>query len=749
MLKQKPKLVVIGNGMAGIRCLEEILKLAPDRFEMTVIGEERHPNYNRMMLSKVLQGSSSFDEIVLNPYEWYKEHGIALHTGERAVRIRTGEHREVETASGLCLPWDHLIIAAGSSAFVPPIPGADKSGVISFRNLEDCAAMIRASGSVRRAAVIGGGLLGLEAARGLLNLGMDTQVVHNAPFLMNRQLDETAARLLQKELERQGMRFRLNTTTASITGLGRAKGLLFADGERLQADLVVLAVGITPNTELAAASGISSRRGILVDDGLQTNMPGVYALGECAEHRGIAYGLVAPLYEQAKVLANRLCGASGDAYRGSTLYTRLKVSGVEVFSAGEIREDQAEVAQRTEDGIRGLYRKVTMKEGRIVGAILYGDTAESGSLLKLIGQQASIESLSSGVGAGGGLQAAAASLPEADAVCACNEVSKSAIMQAVISDGLTSADQVKRATGASGSCGGCRPMVEALVEYAKSGAGSAPAARSDREEAAEEALCGCVPFGRAGLKAAVQAARLGLSVSERASAPIGLTGRGFRLIPEQEWTGGCEICRPAVLYYLQTRSGDHAYESEHTEGTRACKAHIPMREEPSDRYLPADAVHRIEARLARSLRSVGLPGAVDAAVSAGPHDPRGIAVRDIGLGRCPAGWELYAGGHAEHPVRAGEWLGVAENEEEAVLFGQALLQLYREQAFYGEALWEWFERVGLRSVREILLDRALREELAWRLGKDAEEAALRAEDVIRIAAPDAPGPHAELKSVSR
>ncbi|QDH22770.1 FAD-dependent oxidoreductase [Saccharibacillus brassicae] len=730
MSEQKPKLVVIGNGMAGIRCLEEILKLAPDRFEMTVIGEERHPNYNRMMLSKVLQGHSSFDEIVLNPYEWYREHGIALHTGERAVRIRTGARREVETASGLSLPWDRLIIATGSSAFVPPIPGADKSGVIAFRNLEDCSAMIRASGSVRRAAVIGGGLLGLEAARGLLNLGMDTQVVHNAPFLMNRQLDETAAKLLRKELESQGMRFRLNTTTTAITGLNRVKGLRFADGGRMETELVVLAVGITPNTELAADSGIAIRRGIVVDDSLQTNMPGVYAVGECAEHRGIAYGLVAPLYEQAKVLANRLCGASDEPYVGSTLHTRLKVAGVDVFSAGEIREDQAEVAQRTEDGLRGLYRKVTMQGGRIVGAILYGDTAESTSLLKLIARQASVDTLVSGgeagTKAGGGMQAAAAALQGGEQVCACNEVSKDSIVQAVVSGGLSSADQVKRATGASGSCGGCRPMVEALVEYAKSGAGLVLAGEAAAEAPdSEEALCGCVPFGRAGLKAAAEAVRPDYAPGGPGFARGGVPGRGVHLIPEREWAGGCDICRPAVLYYWQVGSGSGAREDEAGGARRYSmrEAGIEGRAEPAGMFAPADAeaeaARRIGEHLARSLRAAALPGPVDAAVSAGPDDPRGIAVRDIGLGRCPAGWELYAGGHAEHPVRAGEWVGVAGSEEEAALLGEALLQLYREQAFYGEALWEWFERFGLRSVREILLDRTLREELAWRLAEEA------------------------------
>ncbi|NGZ75598.1 FAD-dependent oxidoreductase [Saccharibacillus alkalitolerans] len=720
MLKQKPRLVVIGNGMAGIRCLEEILKLDPDRFEIAVIGDERRPNYNRIMLSKVLQGSASLEDIVLNPYEWYREHGIALHTGERAVRIHAGACREVETASGMRLPWDRLIVATGSSAFVPPIPGTDKKGVISFRNLEDCNAMIRASEAGGRAAVIGGGLLGLEAARGLLNLGMETEVVHNAPFLMNRQLDETAAKLLRRELENQGMRFRMGAHTESITGPGRARGLLFSDGTRMRADLVVLAVGIKPNTELAAASGIRSSRGILVDDELETNLPGVYAIGECAEHRGIAYGLVAPLFEQAKVLARRLCEAPTEPYRGSILYAQLKVSGVDVFSAGEIRESEADVAQRWEDGIRGVYRKVTMKEGRIVGAILYGDTAESGTLLKQIRQEAFVSALPSGSGGQGGAREAAAALPEGERICACGDVSKAEIVQAVMRDGLTTADQVKQATGASGSCGGCRPMVAALVEYAKSG-GAAAAAPAEEPE--EEAVCGCVPFGRSGLKSAAKAAGRSLPANIGAAGANAAVLREIRLVPEKNWEGGCGVCRPAVLYYLfghaETEVGDE--EKDNRRGRRGTAVRVAAPAYSSAAAVEAGAIGR---RWSERWEKIVLPGPVEAAVSAGPDYPAGVPVRDIGLRRCPAGWEFYAGGHAEHPVRQGELIGIMDNAEDAAAIGDALLQLYREEAFYDEPLWEWFGRIGLRTVREVLLDRTLREELALRFERESKGVAM-------------------------
>lgn len=716
MLKQKLKLVVIGNGMAGIRCLEEVLKLDAERYEIAVIGEERHPNYNRILLSKVLQGSASLEDIVLNPYEWYREHGIALYTGERAIRIHAGERQEVETASGLIVPWDRLIIATGSSAFVPPIPGVEKKGVISFRNLEDCSAMIRASETGRRAAVIGGGLLGLEAARGLLNLGMETEVIHNASFLMNRQLDYTSARMLRRELEGQGMIFRLNAVTESITGVGRAKGLLFADGSRTKADLVVLAVGIKPNTGLASASGIIVNRGIVVDDDLRTNVPGVYAIGECAEHRGIAYGLVSPLYEQAKVLARRLCEEPSEPYRGSTVYAQLKVSGVDVFSAGDIREEAVDVAQRSEDGIRGVYRKVTMREGRVAGAILYGDTSESGALLKLIRNEAFVAALPSGSGEQGrsSAQQAAAALPDEDKVCACNDVTKAAILTAVTGGGASNAEDVKQATGASGSCGGCRPMVAALVEYAKSGGGLSAKAEAKKQEPIEEALCACMPFGQAGLKAAAREALRALP-----SEAYGDLSE-LRLVPEKKWAEGCEVCRPAVLYYVsgglpKNEAEPYSRIPDHARAEAAVHA-----AGPDGRSMPPSEALSIGSRWSARWKSATFPASVEAAVSDGPGYPSGVLVRDIGLKHCPAGWELYAGGHAEHPVRQGELIGIARNAEEAAAFGEALLQLYREDAYYGEALWEWFARTGLRPVRETLSDLGLREQLADRFERQTQ-----------------------------
>lgn len=388
----KPRLVVVGNGMAGMRCVEHICDFAPDRYEITVFGNEPHPNYNRIMLSKVLQGGTNVDDITIHDWAWYTERGISLYTGETVLRVDPGQQR-IYTASGRVEPYDRLIIATGSSAFMPKIPGIHKPGVTAFRNIADCERMMEASRTYKHAAVIGGGLLGLEAARGLLNLGMEVDVIHNALYLMNRQLDASAAEMLKRELTQQGMRFLVEKRTERILGRKRAEGLQFSDGSRLGADLIVLAVGIRPNISVAEASGIRTNRAIVVDDYMQTSADHVYAIGECAEHRGIVYGLVAPLYEQARVLAMHLCGRHTEPYPGSIPYAQLKVSGVEVFSAGLIQGGDCETALQHFDGVKGTYKKVTMKNGRIAGAVLFGDTSEGTELLGYLKRRAPVSAL--------------------------------------------------------------------------------------------------------------------------------------------------------------------------------------------------------------------------------------------------------------------------------------------------------------------------------------------------------------------
>jgi len=332
----KRKLVMIGNGMAGVSFLEQLLKLNPNRYDITVIGAEPHPNYNRIMLSSVLAGDASMQDIILNDWDWYRDNSIMLHAGQTAESIDT-QKQTVKTDKGIVVSYDELVIATGSLPFMLPLPGADKEGVIAFRDIKDCESMIEASKKYRKAVVIGGGLLGLEAARGLVNLKMEVSVVHIFNNLMERQLDPTASRLLQTELESQGMNFLLEKQSDSIIGKKRVAGLKFKDGTHVDADLVVMAVGIKPNVQLAKDSGIEVNRGIVVNDYLQTSIPNIYSVGECAEHRGIAYGLVAPLYEQGAILAKKLAGVDSDGYQGSVVSTKLKVSGVNVFSQAASR----------------------------------------------------------------------------------------------------------------------------------------------------------------------------------------------------------------------------------------------------------------------------------------------------------------------------------------------------------------------------------------------------------------------------
>ncbi|SFE17593.1 nitrite reductase (NADH) large subunit [Paenibacillus algorifonticola] len=709
----KQKLVVIGNGMAGVKCVEEIYELAPQAYDITIIGAEPHPNYNRVLLSKVLQGNTALSDITLNDWQWYSERGIDLLTGEMVERINA-EEKWVRTASGKKIAYDRLIIATGSSAFMPALPGIQKPGVTAFRNMEDCQAMMEASQRFKRAAVIGGGLLGLEAARGLLNLGMEVDVVHNAAYLMNRQLDRMSANLLKEELMKQGMRFWLNKRTEKITGVRRANGLLFSDGTTLAADLIVVAIGISPNLAVTADSGIRTNRAIIVNDYMETNIAGIYAVGECAEHQETVYGLVAPLYEQAKVLARHLCELETDGYHGSIPYAQLKVSGVEVFSAGVIRDEEAETALQHYDAMKGTYKKVTMQGGIVAGAVLFGDSSEGSKLLGYLKRRAGIGVLkeSDSGSKSGGADAVAAAMPDGETVCACNGVSKSAIVAAIQSDGLESADQVRDKTKASGSCGGCRPMVEALVAYALSGVGGAVKAAP---------ICSCTELDPAGLKEAM----LGDTFSDAASARRALEWRK----PE-----GCFICQAAMGYYLRlavtSDAGDVLGQAQiHYPTLQSVLVAASMQGESSsqcqishaDRFEGGGPSY-IAAELEKALGSLASPSMLKASVSAGALYPAGVLVHDVGISASPAGWELYIGGHMESPVKQAQLLIIEGSEQGAVETAIACMQLYRQSAFYGEAVWKWLERTGLIAIREKLLDPDFREELLdnWRLEHSLE-----------------------------
>ncbi len=389
----KLKLVMIGNGMAGVRTLEELLKLAPERFDITVFSAEPHPNYNRILLSPVLAGEQGFNDIVLNDLSWYARHGITLKLGSKVVAIDR-ERRTVTAADGEQLAYDRLLIATGSTPFILPVPGNELAGVLGYRDIEDTQAMIDATRAQRHAVVIGGGLLGLEAANGLKLRGMDVTVVHRGAWLLERQLDEAAGRLLQQALEARGLKFLLDTQTVALHegAPGRVGCVEFADGQTIPAELVVMAAGIRPATRLAEQAGLACSNGIQVDDRLCTSDPQIFAVGECVNHRGVAYGLVAPLYEQAKVCAAQLADLGGPLYQGSVVSTKLKVTGIALFSAGDFLGAPGTESIILSDPDEATYKKLVIQDGRLVGVCLYGDTADGAWYFQQIREQRDLSS---------------------------------------------------------------------------------------------------------------------------------------------------------------------------------------------------------------------------------------------------------------------------------------------------------------------------------------------------------------------
>ncbi len=387
---KKLKLVLIGNGMAGVRTIEELLKIAPDLYDITVFGAEPHPNYNRIMLSPVLAGEQTIDEIVLNSWAWYTQNGITLHAGKKVVEVdrirrvvRAVDAKGEITEAG----YDRLLVCTGSNPFMLPVPGNQLAGVIAYRDIADTDYMIDAARTHRNAVVIGGGLLGLEAANGLALRGMNVTVVHACDWLMERQLDGTAGRLLQQTLEERGLHFMLGAQTQALLGneAGRVRAIRFKDGTELPADLVVMAVGIRPNIELAQQMHLHCERGIVVNDTMQTVTDArIYSVGECAQHRGVAYGLVAPLFEQAKVAANHLAQFGTGRYAGSLTSTKLKVTGIDLFSAGEFMGGEGCEEIVMNDPFGGVYKKLVIKDDKLVGACLYGDTMDGSWYFRLL-----------------------------------------------------------------------------------------------------------------------------------------------------------------------------------------------------------------------------------------------------------------------------------------------------------------------------------------------------------------------------
>ena len=535
---KKLKLVVVGNGMAGIRTLEELLKLVPDMYDITVFGAEPHPNYNRILLSPVLAGEQTFDDIVLNPLDWYAENGIRLHLGKEVVKIDRIQRRVI-AADGTEAEYDRLLLATGSLPIILPVPGKELKGVIGYRDIQDTQTMIDTAKVKQHAVVIGGGLLGLEAANGLKLRGMEVTVVHLAGWLLERQLDPVAGQLLEKSLSDRGLKFRLNTSTTELLGNehGEVRAVKFSDGSEALADLVVMAAGIRPNTQLAQAAGIHCTRGVVVNDTLQTFDPRVYAVGECASHRGIAYGLVAPLFEQAKICANHLASYGIGIYSGSVLSTKLKVTGIDLFSAGSFMGGDGSEEIVLSDPAGGVYKKLVIKDDKLIGACLYGDTGDGGWYFKLLKDGSPVEERRDQLmfgekalgDAGTAGQNRAMSMSDSDEVCGCNGVCKGTIVKAINEQGLFTIDDVKKQTKAASSCGSCTGLVEQIL---MSCLGS-----NFQETPKTKAVCGCTDRSHGEVRQAIREHRL-------------FTHAAAYAFMEWRTPNGCATCRPAINYYL-------------------------------------------------------------------------------------------------------------------------------------------------------------------------------------------------------
>lgn len=543
MRVKKQKLVMVGNGMAGVRTIEELLKVEPDLYDITVFGAEPHPNYNRILLSPVLAGEQTVDEIILNPWAWYEENGITLHAGKKVASVDRVK-RIVRAEDGTEAAYDRLLLCTGSNPFMLPVPGARLEGVIAYRDIADTNLMIETAKTHKHAVVIGGGLLGLEAANGLMKRGMQVTVVHVMPWLMERQLDEVAGKLLQKSLEDRGMKFLIGAQTQELVGdaddgkAGRVKSIRFKDGLEVPTDLVVMAVGIRPNTALAESMRLHVNRGIVVTDTMQTVTDArIYSVGECAAHRGIAYGLVAPLFEQAKVAANHLAMFGIGRYMGSLTSTKLKVTGIDLFSAGDFQGGEGTEEIVMSDPFGGVYKKLVIKDDKLVGACLYGDTVDGSWYFKLLRDGRSVHDIrdklmfgESNIGdTGHEGHSKAASMPDDAEVCGCNGVNKGTICKAIKDKGLFTLDEVKKHTKASASCGSCTGLVEQILMFTAGGDYSATPKK--------KAVCGCTDASHQDVRDAIRKEHY-LTHDEV------YRNLGWRT------PNGCATCRPAVNYYL-------------------------------------------------------------------------------------------------------------------------------------------------------------------------------------------------------
>jgi len=542
----KKKLVVIGNGMSGLRTIEDLLELTNDKYDITIYGDEPHVNYNRIMLSYILSSEKTFEDTIINHQTWYEQNNITLNKGDKVISINKNE-KTITSASGKVESYDKLLIATGSLAFIPKTTGSDLKNVIAFRTKADVDTILATINKSKTAVVVGGGLLGLEAAYGIAKHGIKTILVHRSSSILSQQLDSTGGKLLQKNLESYGIEFKLNTTVTQIDGTSEVEKVTFSDGDIIDSNLVIFATGIIPNKELAINALLECNKGIVVNDFLQTSDENIFAIGECVEHSGNTYGLVAPLYEQAKVLAKYLAEVKTEGYNGSTLSTRLKISGVDLFSAGDYLGDETTEDLILLDEKVGIYKKLVIYNNKIIGMVLYGDTADASWYLKLLKEETDIKelrtkilfgksALSGDTGHGGN---DINSMSDDEEVCGCNGVCKGDIVRAIKDKDLKSLSDVKSCTKAGASCGSCSGLVEQILVNTL----------GDEYNACEEGICSCTTLGHKEIK---------LAIDEGEFETV------YDVFNKLSWktTDGCAKCRPAINYYLLVKYNDDKYKND-------------------------------------------------------------------------------------------------------------------------------------------------------------------------------------------
>jgi nitrite reductase (NADH) large subunit len=772
-LKQRSRLVVVGNGMAGARLVEELVaRGGGDRYQITVFGDEPYGNYNRILLSSVLAGRHAPEDIFLNPLDWYDAHGVNLHAAVRATALDT-EAKTVVGEGGITERYDKLVIATGSSALVPPMAGLRgeegrfKEGVFVFRTLDDCNTITQFAARSRKAVVIGGGLLGLEAARGLVERGLEVHVVHLMGHLMELQLDAKGGAILQRKLEQMGLTVHLRKSTKEILGKQRVTGLCFEDGGALDCDLVVVAAGIRPNVELACSAGLLVERGVVVGDDLATpNDPDVYALGECAQHRGRTYGLVAPLWEQARVLADRLSGHDPRAcYAGSKVSTKLKVMGVELAVMG-VQEPAGpgDEVVAYEDASRGIYKKLVLREGYLVGAILLGDASAAPSLLQAFDRSVAIGTNPAEVlfPAAAGVDAkprTVLDLPEDAQICNCNGVSKGQILRAA-RGGNRALKAVCETTRAGTGCGSCKRDVQALLEEVAGDTGAAedpsihyyvpgvPLAKADLVRTVKELGLRSVSsvfevlsrgkedvVSKPGLASLLKTIwgkdyedeRDARFINDRVHANIQKDGT-FSVVPRIY--GG--VTTPAQLRRIaDVAERYHVRMVKITGGQRIDLLGIPKEKLPEvwrDLGMPSGHAYTKAFRtcktcvgtdfcrygvgdstalgiaIERRFQGVESPHKMKLAAAGCPRNCSEATTKDLGVVAIEGGrWEIYVGGAAGSHVRKGDVLCAVDSHEDVLKFMGRFMQYYREHAKYQERTYDFVERVGVEKLRAVLV----------------------------------------------